>query len=361
MMLPAMLLRLSLRPLALVGLTAIASACGAGSTAPAPSSAPRAASAPASDKPAGSASAQASDTMTGGDPNGSPVRVSYPSPAVSELPYYAAISQGLFQQQHIKLTELMMPPNVSITALSKGEIDFTDSPGNAIEGATRGLPFKVVFSAWQKSPWNLVGKTQYNSIADLKGKVIGTNQAGSTPYIYLQAGLKKAGLQMSDAKIVSSSGTVITYQNLIAGQLDAAVLSPPFDAQSELGGFHQIQFLGDVLDLPYIGAATTTAYLSAHHDETVRFLRALIQGNRWIKDHPSETADLIVKYTGAPPDAARKSAEQMIPNLWQDNFEASPNGLQQSLDYQAEATKTKIDMKPDQLIDYGPLHEALKA
>lgn len=299
--------------------------------------------------------------MTGGDPNGSPVRVSYPSPAVSELPYYAALSQGFFQQQHIKLTELMMPPNVSITALSKGEIDFTDSPGNAIEGATRGLPFKMVFSAWQKSPWNLVGKTQYNSVQDLKGKVIGTNQAGSTPYIYLQAGLKKAGLQMSDAKIVSSSGTVITYQSLVAGQVDAAVLSPPFDAEAELGGFHQIQFLGDVLDLPYIGAATTTTFLSTHHDETVRFLRALIQANRWIKDHPAETADLIVKYTGAPADAAKKSAEQMIPNLWQDNFEASPNGLQQSLDYQAEATKTKIDIKPDQLIDYGPLHEALKA
>lgn len=286
--------------------------------------------------------------------------MSYASPAASEIPYYAALAQGFFQQQHVKITQYMMPPSVSITALSKGEIDIVDAPSNAIEGATRGLPFKVIFSAWQRSPWTLVGKQEFKSVQDLKGKVIGTNQAGSTPYIYLETGLKKAGLTTRDVKIVSSGGTIITYQNLLGGKVDAAVVSPPFDAQAELGGFHEIQFLGDLLELPYIGAGSSVSFLSAHRDETVRFLRALIGANRWIKDHPAETADLMVKYIGAPPDAAKKTAEKMIPNLWQDNFEASPKGLQEALDIQAEVTNTKVDMKPDQLVDYGPLHEALR-
>jgi ABC-type nitrate/sulfonate/bicarbonate transport system substrate-binding protein len=176
----------------------------------------------------------------------------------------------------------------------------------------------------------------------------------------LETGLKKAGLTKNDVKIVSSGGTILTYQNLIAGQLDAAVVSPPFDAEAELAGFHEIQFLGDLLDLPYIGAGSSVPFLTAHHDETVRFLRALIAANRWIKDHPAETADLIVKYIGAPPEAAKRSAEKMIPNLWQDTFEASPLGLQQALEIQAEETNTKIDLKPEQLVDYGPLHEALR-
>ncbi|HEY8694781.1 MAG TPA: ABC transporter substrate-binding protein [Chloroflexota bacterium] len=309
---------------------------------------------------AAGAKPQAAGQFSGGDPNGSPVRVSYASPAVSVTPYYAALAQGFFQQQHIKITQYMMPPNVAITALSKGEIDIVDAPSNAIEGATRGLPFKLIFSAWQRSPWTLVGKQQFKSIPDLKGKVVGTNQAGSTPYIYLETGLKKAGLTKNDVKIVSSGGTILTYQNLIAGQLDAAVVSPPFDAEAELAGFHEIQFLGDLLDLPYIGAGSSVPFLTAHHDETVRFLRALIAANRWIKDHPAETADLIVKYIGAPPEAAKRSAEKMIPNLWQDTFEASPLGLQQALEIQAEETNTKIDLKPEQLVDYGPLHEALR-
>ncbi len=369
----------------LVGaLLLLAAGCGQQAPAAAPSSAgaqpaasaaasPKpsvvAASSPAPAKPAASASAgasgpaagkpEATGQFSGGDPNGSPVRVSYASPAASEIPYYAALAQGFFQQQHIKVTQYMMPPSVSITALSKGETDIIDAPTNAIEGATRGLPLKVIFSAWQRSPWTLVGKKEITSVAQLKGRPVGTNQAGSTPYIYLETGLKKAGLTKNDVHIVSSGGTVLTYQNLIAGQVDAAVVSPPFDAQAELAGFHEIQFLGDLLDLPYIGAGSSVSYLSAHRDETVRFLRALIDANRWIKAHPAETGDLIVKYIGAPPDAAKRTAEKMIPNLEQDTFEASPRGLQQALDIQAEITGTKTDLKPEQIVDYGPLHEAL--
>jgi ABC-type nitrate/sulfonate/bicarbonate transport system substrate-binding protein len=362
------------------GLALLLSACGA--SAPATSSAGRASfepasaapvsgapsSAAASAKPAASGASsaaasgqpQARGQFSGGDPNGPLVRVSYASPAVSTTPYYAALAQGFFAQQHIRITQYMMPPSVSITALSKGEIDMTDSPSNAIEGATRGLPFKVIYSAWQRSPWTLIGKPQYKTIQDLRGKTIGTNQAGSTPYIYLQQGLKKAGMTINDVKIVSSGGTIITYQNLIGGQVDAAVVSPPFDAQGELAGFHEIQFLGDLLELPYIGAGSSVPFLSAHHDETVRFLKAMIAANRWIKNHPSETANLIVQYIGTPPDAAKISAEKMIPNLWQDNFEASPTGLQQALDIQAETTGEKINITPDQLVDYGPLQEALR-
>jgi len=204
-----------------------------------------------------------------------------------------------------------------------------------------------------------VGTQQFKSITELKGKKIGTNQAGSTPYIYLETGLKKAGLTKNDVSIVSSGGTVITYQNLIAGTVEAAVVSPPFDAQADLAGFHEIQFLGDLLELPYIGAGSSVPFLTSHHDETVRFLKALIEANRWIKTHPSETADLMVRFIGAPADVAKRTAEKMIPNLEQDKFEASPLGLQQALDIQAELTGTKINLRPEQLVDYGPLHEAL--
>jgi len=85
----------------------------------------------------------------------------------------------------------------------------------------------------------------------------------------------------------------------------------------------------------------------------------MIDANHWIKAHPAETADLLVRFIGVPPEAAKPTADKMIPNLEQDTFEAVPKGLQQALDIQAAATGTKIDLKPQQLVDYGPLHEAL--
>ncbi len=344
-----------------------APASAAAKPSAASASAKPAASAAASAKPAASGGASASakpegtGQYSGGDPNGTPLRISFASPAVSDSPYYAALSQGFWAQQHLKVTMFMMPPNVAVPALSKGDIDMVDAPSNAIEGATRGLPFKVIFSAWQRSPWVLVGKQQYNSINDLKGKLVGTNVAGSTPYLYLQAALKKAGMGLNDVQIVSSGGTILTYQQLTAGTVEAAVLSPPFDAQAELQGFHQIQFLGDLLQFPYIGAGSSTGFLSAHHQEAVGFLKAMVDANRWLKSHPAETADLIVKYIGVPADVARKSTDAMLPQLYSDGFEASLDGIQQYIDIQSELTNTKINVTAQQVVDYGPLHEALAA
>jgi hypothetical protein len=65
-----------------------------------------------------------------------------------------------------------------------------------------------------------------------------------------------------------------------------------------------------------------------------------------------------VKYGGTSPDVAKKSAAKMVP-LLSDTGEISPVGLQQALDNQAEITQTKVTLAPDQLVDYGPLHEAL--
>ena len=53
-----------------------------------------------------------------------------------------------------------------------------------------------------------------------------------------------------------------------------------------------------------------------------------------------------------------KTAEKMLP-LLSDTGEASQLGIQQALDSLAEVTKKPITMTPDQVVDYGPLREAL--
>ncbi|MFI5267835.1 MAG: ABC transporter substrate-binding protein [Chloroflexota bacterium] len=345
-------------PPASAGSSAVTPASSASVAAPA--SAKPAVSAPAA---AGSARASAGNPQSkpqiaGGDAGGFPIKVTYASIAVSDLPYYGALGSGFFQQEHLNVTMVLAPPNVAIPAVSKNEIQFMDSPGNALEGATRGLPMKMVFSAWERAPWTVVGKNQFNSLADLRGKTIGTNQAGSTPYLYLRAALKNAGLALADVKIVSSPGTADTYGQLLAGTLDAAVVSPPFDAMAGDKGFHVVQPIGDALKLPYIGAGASTAFLTDHRPQAVAFLRALMNADKYLKTHPQEATDLVVKYIGSPPEIAKKSIDEMLPTL-SDTGEGSLEGVQQAIAVQEELTNTKITVTPEQIVDYGPLHEAL--
>src|SRR5438309_1575890 len=75
------------------------------------------ASTAAAGKPAAAVSATGESRVIGGDPQGYPIRIGYASPAVASWPFYAALSQGLFAEQHLNVTMIQMPPNVAIPAL----------------------------------------------------------------------------------------------------------------------------------------------------------------------------------------------------------------------------------------------------
>lgn len=336
---------------------AAASKPAAGSSAAAK---PASAAASASAAPAGSAAAKPAGATRNvvGDPNGTPISIAYASPAVASWPYYAADAGGFFAQQHLKVTMIQMAANVSITALSKGEIDFQNSPSNSVEGATRGLPLKMVLSSWDRTPWTVVGKKEFNSLKDLKGKQVGTNLAGSSPYQFLEAALKRDGMKLTDLQVSSAPGTQDTYALLIAGRLDAAVVSPPFDALAAEKGFHEVEFIGDALQLPYIGLGTNTTVLQQKRPLVVATIKALMDGNAWLKSHPDEAAGLIVKNIATSPEIAKASAEKMMP-LLSSTGELPVAGVQQMLDLQAEVTKQPVTLKPGDVVDWGPLHEAL--
>jgi NitT/TauT family transport system substrate-binding protein len=310
-------------------------------------------------KPAASASSGAAAKLSGGDPAGFAINISSASPAVSNILIYAGLDAGFYQQQHLNVSIVTMAGGVlTLSALSKGEIQFNNNPSDAIEGATRGLPTRVVYSAWQKSPWTVYGKSELKSLADLKGKNVGTTGAGSATSLYFQAALQQAGIPASDVSVRTLPGSVDIYNQLVAGTIDAGVISPPFDTMASQKGLHEVAFIGDALQTPYQGYGSTTTFIAEHRPQVVAMLRAAIDARDWLKSHPDEGAALVVKYTGSPPDVARQSLDKMLPFLSQTG-ELPVAGVQQALDIHTRTTGTPANVTPDQVVDYGPLHEAL--
>ncbi len=339
------------------------------STAPKPAASTAAAAPASAAKPQGSAAASPSGsaaagdaqikvTLSGGDPNGFAVKISQSGGgSVSMLPVYVAIQNDFFKQQHINASVVNISGGLApLAALTRGDIQYSNTPSDTIQGAISGLPLKVVFSNWEKSPWVVIGKTQYNSLADLKGKLVGTAAAGTANNLTLIAALKRDGLT-NDVTVVPTPSTVDIYNQLLAGTLDAGVVSPPFDAQAEQKGMHRIAFIGDALDLPYSGLGTSTTLIRDHRPEVVATIRALLQTNAWIKDHPAEASDVFARIINTTPEIARRSIDVMLP-LLSATGEAPLAQVKQTIDLAAQNAKAPVTLTPEQAVDYGPLHEA---
>jgi NitT/TauT family transport system substrate-binding protein len=278
---------------------------------------------------------------------------------MSDIALYTALSQGMFTQQKLLVSMVKLPSPAVPPALTRGDIDFSNQPSSILAGASRGFPFKVVLLMWKESPWTIVGKPELKSLADLKGKTLGTTAAGSSPPLYLQAAMKKAGMDSGkDLKIVTTRGTEDSYAFLIGGQVDAAILSPPFDAQAQTKGFKEVAFIGDALQIPYSGLGTSSAYIAAHRPIVVRMIKGLLDARDWIKAHPAETAAIASKYIEVPPEIARASVDKMLP-LLTETGEGPIEGIKEALDTQAQFSNEPVNVAPEQTVDYGPLHEAL--
>ncbi|HVA25796.1 MAG TPA: hypothetical protein VMW62_15560, partial [Chloroflexota bacterium] len=109
---------------------------------------------------------------------------------------------------------------------------------------------------------------------------------------------------------------------------------------------------------PYIGLGTTTTFLTQHRPQVVGMIKALMDANGWLKAHPAEAADLIVKNLGVEPEVAKRSAAKMLP-LLSDTGEMPLSAVEENNAIQAELTHKPIKVKPEDMVDWGPLHEAL--
>jgi ABC-type nitrate/sulfonate/bicarbonate transport system substrate-binding protein len=250
-----------------------------------------------------------------------------------------------------------MPGNVALTALSTGEIQFISSPTDSIIGLVNGFPYKIVYSAWDSSPWALVGKQELAGLADMRGKTIATNRPGTAPYAFLEAGLKRTGMTIADVSILFVNGTEYAYLALAAGQVDGAVVTPPFDVQAEQNGWHTIASLGEYLQVPYIGLATSTRYLEEHRDVVVNAIKGMMDAEAWIRANPDGSAALISKYVNVSPEVAQQAYAKMVGRLTQSG-EVPLEGIAQQMRVLEAVVNHPVDLDPRSAVDFGPLASA---
>ena len=91
------------------------------------------------------------------------------------------------------------------------------------------------------------------------GKKIAISDIRSSPYYFARAGFKKLGLDDRQVALATTGGTSNSFAALASNQVAGAVLSPPFDDKAVSLGYKKFLFLGDLVDIPYVGLFTSQA------------------------------------------------------------------------------------------------------
>src|SRR5947209_6229763 len=175
-------------------------------------------------------------------------------PVMVDAPLYIGIEKGYFKQENldIKLAPLAGGTDI-ITQTATGNFDVAlGGLGVATFNAlAKNIGIKVVAPLHSETPpvvtplvvsKKVYDSGQIRSVADLKGKKVSINAAGSATEYWLARALEKGGLKLSDVQVeyIAFPDVPAALEN---GAIAAAMLGEPLVTQARDKG--QIQVLSD--------------------------------------------------------------------------------------------------------------------
>jgi NitT/TauT family transport system substrate-binding protein len=196
---------------------------------------------------------------------------------------------------------------IALKALLAGELDsYEGGAGGAMAAAARGADVRIVGCNWLAAPHGVYVRPGIAAMAGLKGKSIAVSAPGTFPEIFAKAALEKAGVPVADVRLAAMGSDTDRYKALIAGVVDAAIITNEFVPISKASGIRDLMPAIEVMpDFMRICVEMTGKTLTGRRDDAVRFMAAEIEGLRYAMSHREDAIRLTQEITGAKPDDPR--------------------------------------------------------
>jgi NitT/TauT family transport system substrate-binding protein len=225
----------------------------------------------------------------------------------SDAGIFMMVTNGFAEKQGVKLDIVKFKSDqVGLRALLAGEIDSYDGAlTGSVVAASKGVDVKVIGCHWQSLPHGIFVRDDIKSVQDLRGKTIAISTPFSHPDYLAKALLAKNGIPASEVKFANMGGDTDRFKALVAGVVEATVVSSEYAPVAAKNGVHQLVSAREILPEYIRLCMISTGRALKKRDAAVGFMAAEMQAFRYALSHREETLALTRQTTGAKPDDPR--------------------------------------------------------
>lgn len=288
------------------------------------------------------------------------IRIAYPSTSFTTVPIVAAIKHGHFKQEGIRAELIFMRPNISITALVNGQVEFATVHGSVVRAAARGLPVKSLMVIADRPAYFLVTKAMVKSIPALKGKTIGIASLGGSVHLMTKELFAQSGLDPDrDVSMVVTGDHNTSILAMQAGNVDAVVIAVPWQTVAAKAGFHNLTYLGDALRLPMAGLGAADESMKKRPDLLKRAVKSTLRAIDFVRDrsNKSEVLALMGDWFKISDDLAQNAYDQMV-QAYPANGMVSDQALEKDLEVARQTGAIKGRVPLSRVVDFQFVREA---
>ncbi|HZH83104.1 MAG TPA: ABC transporter substrate-binding protein, partial [Phototrophicaceae bacterium] len=207
-----------------------------------------------------------------------PIKIASTGPGISTLPLEVAALKDFFRAEGLEVLTITMRANIAINALLTRNVDYATPSTSAIKTATAGLPVKLIAVLLGRPDYFLTVRKEIKTVKDLKGKRIAIGSFGAAADLALRAVAKEEGLDAErDLIRLQMGGAASRYAALVAGSVDATILTLPYNLEAEKAGYRDLLWFGERMELPLSGLAARDETLRNNPKQVLAVVRAIFR------------------------------------------------------------------------------------
>jgi len=288
------------------------------------------------------------------------LRIALSNPNMPNLTAAVAQKKGFFREENLDVEIIRMNPNVAITALSTGDVDYCQLFGAVVGGAIAGLPVRIVAGFLDNWPMTLIAQPEYKSLRDLRNKTLGISSFGATPDVGARLMFKQAGVDPEkELRILALGSDAARITALKQRVVDVVVISPPADSQMEKQGYRILARAYELFTFPYLGLGTHLNKIKERPGEIKSVIKATIRANRFIRENRDDAVRVLMEWGKADRDYAYASYDA-IRNLFNPDGSVPDEGLRLVIDQARRNAKITREVAPREVADLSFSREALQ-
>lgn len=208
------------------------------------------------------------------------------------LPVFVAIRRGFFAEAGIEIElEKLGSVDKATRAVADGAAELAISPPEgAISDFLAGGQLRIVASNSNRLPMSLVARPDIPSLADLRGKKIGTSSLTEGTAIYTQIMLAQHGLTYpGDYEFALTGIHTARWDAMQRGDIDAAPQPAPWNFLAEEAGYKLVGEVDDYIpEIVFAALIGRKSWLDENGALLARFLGALNLAHAFVNDPANE-------------------------------------------------------------------------
>jgi len=276
------------------------------------------------------------------------VRYSEVVRSVLYVPAYVAITKGYFEEQGIEQTmSTAQGGDKCMAALLSNAADVAlIGPETAIYVLTSDSPSKArIFCGLTTTDgFMLLGREKVDRFEwnMLRGKEILGFRPGSTPLLFLEAALRKNGIDpQKDVKLMNNVAIPARVGSWLSGQNQFGIFTEPDPSQLELDGkgYFMASIGQTVGPADYTAFMATDQYIRDHPDIIQGWTNAIYKAQRWTQTAP--TAEIVEAiqpfFPGVNPQALAAATDRYRRiKIWKETPSIEPSAIERFQDILVE-------------------------